>query len=169
MVSGKVLSPAMREKFKEPVGKDISEEELRVLSETHYMITVGDVVSLTVRKTGIVPLLSVYDGFTERHELTEFADLVKSEGLAETAVVNPPGYITGELMEAVENALAGRSEGIIRVEGEEDLALLPCILFAPENSIVIYGWPGRGMKAVLADGPAKTHIRNLYDMMEESK
>lgn len=169
MVAGRILSPETRELFKEPVGKDISEEELRVLSETHYIITVGDVVSLTVRKIGVVPLLSVYDGITERHELTEFADLVKSEGWTETVVANPPGYITGELEVAVENALAGRSGGIIRVEGEEDLALLPCILYAPEGSVVIYGWPGRGMKAVFADGPTKTHIRYLYDMMEESK
>lgn len=169
MVLGRVLSPTARETFKEPVGTDISEEDLRIFGKTHYIITVGDVVSLTVRNIGIVPLLSVYDGITERRELTEFADLVKNRGWAETAVVNPPGYITRELMVAVENALAGKSEKIIRVEGEEDLAVIPCILFAPEGSVVVYGWPGRGMKAVPVDGPIKKHIKYLYDMMEESK
>lgn len=169
MVSGRVLSPAVRELFKEPVGTDVSDEELSIFSKTRYIIAVGDVVSLTVRKIGIVPLLSVYDGITERHELTEFADLVKNKGWTETVVVNPPGYITQELMITIENALAGRSEMIIRVEGEEDLAVIPCILFAPEGSVIVYGWPGRGMKAVLVDGPIQKHIRHLYDMMEESK
>ena len=65
------------------------------------------------------------------------------------------------------NALAGESGRIIRVEGEEDLALLPCVLHAPEGSVVIYGWPGRGMKAVDTDGPTRTRIALMYDMMEE--
>lgn len=167
MSRGRRLPQDKREVFQQPVGYDISENDLENINANHKIITVGDVVSLTVRKRGIVPLLSVYDGYTERRELTEFADLVKSEGWAETAVANPAGEITPELEEAIGNALAGRSAGIIRVEGEEDLALLPCVLMAPEGSVVIYGWPGRGMKAVDTDGPTRTHVRQLYDMMEE--
>lgn len=168
-MAGRRLTPALREAFKEPVGRDIDEDELRTLSREHYIITVGDVVSLIVRKNVTVPLLSVYDGYTERHESTGFAELVRNEGLAETVVRNPAGEITPELADAVENALAGRSVQIIRVEGEEDLALLPCVLYAPEGSIAVYGWPGRGMKAVGTDGPERTRIRHLYDMMEESE
>ena len=166
-MAGRRLPQERREVFQEPVGYDISEEDLREINAKHLIIAVGDVVSLTMRRNGIVPLLSIYDGFTERHEVTGFADLVKNGGLAETVVSNPPGEITSELVEAVKNALAGRSAGIIRVEGEEDLALLPCVIHAPENSVVIYGWPGRGMKAVDTDGPTRTHIARLYDMMEE--
>ncbi len=167
MSRGRRLPQDKREVFQKPVGYDISENDLEQINAKHKIITVGDVVSLTVRKRGIVPLLSVYDGYTERRELTEFADLVKNEGWAETVVANPAGEITPELEEAVANALAGRSAGIIRVEGEEDLALLPCVLMAPEGTVVIYGWPGRGMKAVDTDGPTRTHVRKLYDMMEE--
>ena len=168
-MTGRRLPPEKRDVFQEPVGYDISEEDLPEINAKHLIIAVGDVVSLTMRRNGIVPLLSVYDGFTERHEVTGFADLVKNGGLAETVVSNPPGEITSELVDAVKNTLAGRSAGIIRVEGEEDLALLPCVLYAPENSVVIYGWPGRGMKAVDTDGPTRTRIAQLYDMMEESK
>lgn len=167
MSRGRRLPENKRDAFKEPLGRDISEEDLESINAQNFIIAVGDVVSLTMRKNGIVPLLSIYDGFTERRELTEFADLVKNGGWAETVVSNPAGEITCELEEAVKNALAGRSAGIIRVEGEEDLALLPCVLYAPENSVVIYGWPGRGMKAVDTDGPTRTHIGKLYDMMEE--
>lgn len=167
MSGGWRLPESKRDVFKEPIGYDIREEDLSQLNAKHIIIAVGDVVSLTMRNNGIVPLLSVYDGYTERRELTGFADLVKNGGWAETVVANPAGEITLALMEAVENALAGRSAGIIRVEGEEDLALLPCVLHAPENSVVIYGWPGRGMKAVDTDGPTRTHIRHLFDMMEE--
>lgn len=168
-MAGRRLPSSLRKAFQEPVGRDLGEEELRDLGKKRYIITVGDVVSLTARKIGIVPLLSVYDGYTERHETTEFANLVKNGGLAETVVRNPAGEITAEMAEAVRNALAGRSEGIVRVEGEEDLALLPCVLYAPENSTVVYGWPGRGMKAVDTDGPERTQIAHLYEMMEESE
>ncbi|MCQ2085719.1 MAG: GTP-dependent dephospho-CoA kinase family protein [archaeon] len=167
MSAGRRLPPDKREVFQEPVGYDIHEKDLETLNAKNFIIAVGDVVSLTMRKNGIVPLLSIYDGYTERRELTEFADLVKNENLSETVVSNPAGEITRELEEAVKNALAGKSERIIRVEGEEDLALLPCVLYAPENTVVIYGWPGRGMKAVDTDGPTRTHIRHLFDMMEE--
>ncbi len=167
MSPGRKLPSDKREVFQQPIGYDILEEDLAKLNAKNFIIAVGDVVSLTMRKNGIVPLLSIYDGFTERRELTEFADLVKNEGLGETVVSNPAGEITCELEEAVRNALAGKSERIIRVEGEEDLALLPCVLYAPENSVVIYGWPGRGMKAVDTDGPTRTHIKRLFDMMEE--
>ena len=167
MSGGRRLPPDKRAEFQQPIGYDISEEDLIHINAKHKIIAVGDVVSLTMRKNGIVPLLSVYDGYTERHELTGFADLVRNEGWAETAVRNPAGEITSELEDAVRNALAGESGRIIRVEGEEDLALLPCILFAPEGSVVIYGWPGRGMKAVDTDGPTRTRIARMYDMMEE--
>ena len=167
MSAGRKLPADKRAAFQEPVGYDIAESDLREINAKHLIIAVGDVVSLTMRNNGIVPLLSVYDGYTERHEVTGFADLVKNGGLAETVVSNPPGEITSELEDAVKNALAGRSAGIIRVDGEEDLALLPCVLHAPEGSVVIYGWPGRGMKAVDTDGPTRTRIAQMYDMMEE--
>ena len=110
-MAGRRLPPEKRDVFQEPVGYDISEEDLPEINAKHLIIAVGDVVSLTMRRNGIVPLLSVYDGFTERHEVTGFADLVKNGGLAETVVSNPPGEITSELVDAVKNALAGRSAG----------------------------------------------------------
>jgi uncharacterized protein (UPF0218 family) len=120
-----------------------------------------------MRKNGIVPLLSVYDGYTERHELTGFADLVRNEGWAETAVRNPAGEITSELEDAVRNALAGESGRIIRVEGEEDLALLPCVLYAPDGAVVVYGWPGKGMMAVDVDAASRMWARETLARMEE--
>ena len=106
-MAGRRLPPEKRDVFQEPVGYDISEEDLPEINAKHLIIAVGDVVSLTMRRNGIVPLLSVYDGFTERHEVTGFADLVKNEGWAETTVRNPAGEITSELEDAVRNALAG--------------------------------------------------------------
>jgi len=156
----------VREMFKEPLGRDLKEEELTIIGKKPKMITVGDVVSLTVVKHGLIPDLSVYDGMTERKEMTEFAALVKNRGWEETVVKNEAGTITAELIIAVKNALNGNKE-IIRVEGEEDLATIPCILLSPEGTNIIYGWPGRGMKLIVTDEEIRNKARRLMEMTEE--
>lgn len=155
-----------REFFKEPLGIDLDESELASLNKQSKLITVGDVVSLTVRRHGISPHLTIYDGMTERREMTEFANLVESEGWETIAVKNEAGVITADLVTAIINILDGK-EGIIRVEGEEDLATVPCILFAPEGTNIIYGWPGKGMKLVTVDERIRRKAQNLMEMMEE--
>jgi uncharacterized protein (UPF0218 family) len=155
-----------RELFKEPLGRDLEEKELTVIGREPKMITVGDVVSLTVVKQGIIPHLSIYDGLTERKEMTEFATLVKDRGWEEGTVKNEAGTITAELFAAIENALKGTEE-IIRVEGEEDLAVIPCILLSPEGAKIIYGWPGKGMKLIVTDEEIRKKARYLMEMTEE--
>lgn len=155
-----------RELFKRPIGSDITEEGLKSLDSKHMLITVGDVVSLVVREQGIEPDVSIYDGMTERREMTEFASLVKREGWKETAVKNKAGTITAELVRAVRKAAEGRTK-IIRVEGEEDLAVLPCVLHAPLGTYIIYGWPGSGMKLITTDENIRREIQLLIDNMEE--
>jgi len=155
-----------RDLFKEPLGRDLEEKELTVIDKKSKMITVGDVVSLTVVKHGIIPDLSVYDGITERREMTDFATLVKNRGWEETVVRNEAGTITAELITAVRNALTGKKE-IIRVEGEEDLAVIPCILLSPDGTNIIYGWPGRGMKLIVNDENIRKKVQYLIEKTEE--
>ncbi len=154
-----------RSVFKEVIGKEISESELK-LHNASKMVTVGDVVSLTVRKNGITPILSVYDGFTERREMTDFAVLVREQELTEKVVSNPAGTITAELADAVKNAFEGNPQ-IIHVEGEEDLALLPCILYSPDGTDIIYGWPGKGMMCVTTNDVIRKRVEELWKMMED--
>jgi uncharacterized protein (UPF0218 family) len=157
-----------RDLFKIPLGRDLKENELSSVDTKHKLITVGDVVSLTARKHGIAPDLSVYDGMTERRGMTDFADLVISKGWKETVVKNPAGMITEALFEAVKNALDGHY-GLIRVDGEEDLAVIPCILLSPEGTNIIYGWPGKGMKLVTTDESTRSEAQLLIEMTEESE
>ncbi|MCL2890365.1 MAG: DUF359 domain-containing protein, partial [Methanomassiliicoccaceae archaeon] len=95
-----------RELFKEPFGSLIQENDLKKIGKTNKMITVGDVVSLTAVNNGIVPDVAVYDGMTERREMTEFAALAESNGWITDTVTNPAGTITAELFDAVKNALS---------------------------------------------------------------
>ena len=163
-MAGRRVPEDKRHIFKQCLGSDLKESEL-VKHQDKKIITVGDVVSLTMRKNGIKPVLSVYDGYTERCEMTEFAALV--EGEEKEVIVNPAGVITDELDDAIRNALKTGKTDLIRVEGEEDLALMPCILYAPEGTEIVYGWPGKGMKVVSTDDVTKKRIEELWKMMED--
>ena len=163
-MAGRRVPKDKRYIFKEPIGSELKESELIKHHDTK-IITVGDVVSLTMRRNGIRPVLSVYDGYTERHEMTEFATLV--EGEDKVTVVNPAGTITDELDDAVRNALTTGKTDLIRVDGEEDLALMPCILYAPEGAEVVYGWPGKGMMIVSTDDVTRKRVEELWKMMED--
>ena len=161
---GRRVPEDRRELFKEALGTDLKESEL-VKHKDSRMITVGDVVSLTVRRNGIRPILSVYDGYTERCEMTDFATLV--EGEEKVTVKNPAGTITDGLDDAVRNALTTGKTDLIRVDGEEDLALMPCILHAPEGAEIVYGWPGKGMMIVSTDDVTRKRVEELWKMMED--
>lgn len=163
-MSGRRVPEEIRDIFKEPIGTELEESALERYKDSK-VITVGDVVSLTLRRNGITPILSVYDGFTERREMTGFADLVERE--EKKVIRNPAGTITDELDDAVRNILSSGGTGLIRVEGEEDLVLMSCILHAPEGAVVVYGWPGKGMMIVPTDDTTRERIKELWNKMED--
>lgn len=159
-----VLPESEREAFKEPLGREMEDSELDCIGAQTRFITVGDVVSLTFRRHGVRPLLSIYDGSTERREMTEFARLVEDE--PKEVVSNPAGRITARMAEAVRRGIGGEFD-LIRVDGEEDLAMLPCLLYAEDGTVVVYGMPGRCMMAVTTDGAVRKRAAELVAKMEE--
>jgi hypothetical protein len=161
-----VLPSKDRQAFKEPVGTELYDSDLETFNAQTALITVGDVVSLTFRKHGVTPFLSIYDGMTERRGMTEFAALVENESKEE--VVNPAGMITRDLAECIRRSIEG-SGGLIKVDGEEDLALMPVIVLAPLGTDVVYGWPGRCMMRITTDESIRTKMEQLLLRMEETE
>lgn len=159
-----VLPESEREAFKEPLGREMEDSELDCIDAQTRFITVGDVVSLTFRRHGVRPLLSIYDGSTERREMTDFARLVEDE--PKEVVSNPAGRITARMAESVRRGIGGEFD-LIRVDGEEDLAMLPCLLYAEDGTVVVYGMPGRCMMAVTTDGAVRKRAAELVAKMEE--
>lgn len=158
------LPESQREAFKEPLGREMPDSELDSIEDETIYLTVGDVVSLSFREHGVRPRLSVYDGFTERREMTDFARLVEDEPKED--VVNPAGTITADMAEAVRRGIEG-DVGLVRVEGEEDLAVLPCLVLAPDGYRVVYGMPGRCMMVIEVDDLARDRAKELLSVMEE--
>ena len=60
----------------------------------------------------------------------------------------------------------GTTPLIIRIEGEEDLASLPCIYFANKGGHVLYGLPDMGLVHIQVDEKHRTIVRDALMNME---
>lgn len=164
------LPEALRPALQTPVGELVGEGELgRCLASADPLIAVGDVTSLTLIDGGHGPKLIIVDFKNERSawdeadpryvKLSSYGDEVRN-------VSNPPATITDELVEAISGALEGRGTCRIEVDGEEDLAVLPCMMHAPLSARIVYGMPGKGLVVVTNDLGMKTWARAFMARME---
>ena len=152
-----VLPKESRKLFKEPFGilhRDIS----TVLPElTGRMVySVGDVVTHNLQKNGITPAIAVVDGQTMRSPCSRMPELF-GECIR---VENPPGTITDDLVKALTYAVDHTPVTII-VNGEEDLAVIPLVIAAPGESVVLYGQPHKGIVLRTIDARSKAAAKDL--------
>lgn len=78
---------------------------------------------------------------------------------------NPAGTITDDLWETISKALELSNNGecyVIEVKGEEDLAVLPCILMANPETTILYGQPNEGL-VLLKVSDMKNKAQKLID------
>ncbi|WP_236626996.1 GTP-dependent dephospho-CoA kinase family protein [Palaeococcus pacificus] len=162
----------MREELKEPLGELIKGEipqpyleSLEKFKSAPYLITVGDVVTENVVNLGLEPNVAIYDYKTERE-----AYMPKVEGKAIAMTVhNPPATITKALLNAIKKSVElikrGR-EVHIKVCGEEDLATIPAVIYAPLGSLVIYGQPNEGVVLIKVTPEKKLRFAKLLRRME---
>ncbi len=152
------LPDGCRKYFRDPFGPlfpDIATAES--VFAGHMIIAVGDVVTHNLMDAGILPDLSVIDGSTMR----EPCNRVLSLPVPEVTVSNPAGMITGALIRAIEGAMNAGS-CLIRVDGEEDLAVIPAVRAAPDGACVLYGQPGEGVVVIIVDKGARDKAETLF-------
>ncbi|MFB6143821.1 MAG: pantetheine-phosphate adenylyltransferase [Candidatus Nanohaloarchaea archaeon] len=133
-----------RKKLKEPKGEVHNGKKfLDALREEGYskIIAVGDHVSQHITESEIEADIYITDGKNQREKLdTEITPEADREFTAE----NPAGEISREAWKAVRKASALSCTTHVKIQGEEDLLALPATIFAPENSVIIYGQRNRG-------------------------
>lgn len=143
-----VIPREFRSLFKKPFGQlfrgDGLEAARKVKKELRdeRVIVVGDVTLRNMLALGVKPDLAILDLRTER----EKQEKQTLEGRV-VKVRNPAGTITEELWESVHEAVEKPGTTIL-VDGEEDLAVLPCILEADWDTVILYGQPGEGIVLV---------------------
>ncbi len=169
------LPEELRSELKPPLGKlfkgrgqecIIPMQDL--LASAPKVVAVGDVTTFCLlSSSGRKPDICIVDHKTKRmpvpdHVQQGIGDLDSYERIE---VNNPPATLTSELVEVIRDLLAGDRRAKIVVDGEEDLATLPAILYAPLGSTVVYGQPNEGSVAVVVTPERKDYAKSIMDKM----
>ena len=163
-----ILQKELRKRFKKPLGElysslnDIKDS----LSQYEYIISVGDVTTNNLIESQIFPNLGIIDNRIQRGDSTKE---IKYNAILLNAK-NPAGTITDDLWETINYAISSiknsKNNYLIVVKGEEDLAVLPCILMAPKNTVIMYGQPNEGLVVLNAE-TVKEKAKKLINEFEE--
>lgn len=150
--------------FRAPYGRLFpSIDAARHLLEGRMVLAVGDVVTAGLLDEGITPAVAVVDGFTARDVPVPGVGL---PGARIVRVQNAAATLTAELEEAVRDGLA-RPPVLVVVDGEEDLAVVPLALAAPDGAALVYGQPGAGVVVSIIDPERRALARALLDLFVE--
>jgi uncharacterized protein (UPF0218 family) len=133
-------------------------------SSGSFTILVGDSASHLLLNNGMNPDVIITDGFVKRKK---FIKKIKFSGLLIRAK-NPRGWITKSLWQAVAKAIGSGEPVRIQVDGEEDLAVLPAIIMAPEGSSILYGQPTEGLVYIKVDGKRRANAVKILKAIQKA-
>jgi broad-specificity NMP kinase len=162
----------LKSEFRKPYGdvleggwKQITEKLKSEISEKKpLLIYVGDSTSYNLINHGLIPDMIIIDGKEKRKKFRKEIRFVYPK----VNVRNPSGVVTLELWKVVEKLMPDVQIGkkcIIFVKGEEDLAVLPCIFFAPTGSFIIYGLFNKLVKIEVSEKVRKK-VRKLVEKIK---
>jgi len=177
-----LLPQKLRSSLKEPLDELISGSEKNLKQaalefkrrlEDFYpimLIAVGDIVTLSLVKEGIIPNLSIVDFKVDRKEIyQDITQLGFSSNIKVEEAANEPGTLNPELFKVIKNSLNSKKPLVIKVSGEEDLAVLPAVLLAPLNSLVLYGQPRKGIVVIKVTEKKKKEIKKVICQFQEKE
>lgn len=130
------------------------------------LISVGDVATKSLNAENLKHAISIIDFLVRRKE--QFYSIRDHGFLGDEKVLtveNPAGFVTPSLLKAVMQAFSLVKEHgrvVIRIVGEEDLAVLPVLVSAPLDWTIIYGQPNQGIVVVRVTEENKARARSLF-------
>ncbi|MGD9130560.1 MAG: DUF359 domain-containing protein [Candidatus Bathyarchaeota archaeon] len=169
----RLLTTELRNELKKPQGLLIDgpfEETMKKLKEfiekekTSLIISVGDVVSRNMIEYGVPLNVLIVDNKVMRKPIQP----ITVDADQTLHAKNPAGAITDEAWAAIRSAVEQKGQTRVMVDGEEDLLTLAVVLAAPQDAIVVYGQPHRGIVVVKVTQETKKRMRRFVDIMEES-
>ena len=149
--------------LKVPLGKLYPnfEDAIDEIKSSEFLISVGDATFANLTEYKLYPNIGIIDNLIQRknhtHEIIRADHILKAD--------NPAGTITDDLWETIGQALELSNTGecyVIEVAGEEDLAVLPCILMANPDTTILYGQPNEGL-VLLRAHDLKNKAQKLID------
>ena len=162
------LPDSLRDQLKIPlgvllrIGQDNKRNIQKYLSDDSFIITVGDRTTEKMIDFDLTPSLQIIDGFEKRIK----RDIVKLGDAFELQIDNPAAEITLQSIEIIKKAFTMNPPIRLTVNGEEDLLVLPVCIHAPENSVILYGQPNKGLVLVQITAEIRNKAQALLDLMK---
>jgi uncharacterized protein (UPF0218 family) len=130
------------------------------------VVAIGDMTAFYLLKASIVPDLAVVDNKTKRMPIPDHVvQSLDHDSYRTIEVKNQAATLTKDLIDQIRTSLEGVERVKIIVDGEEDLATLPAILYAPLGSVVVYGQPDEGSVLVEVTRDKKMQIIEFMKRM----
>ena len=155
--------------MKNPLGvllpeKETTKEKIQTfIKENTFVITVGDRTTEKMMAFDLIPSLQIIDGQEKRVK----RNLPQNQNVSTVLRCdNPAAEITLQSIETIKKGFKSKTPVRIIVNGEEDLLVLPVCIFAPENSIVLYGQPNEGLVIVEVTPEIRNKTQKLLELME---
>ena len=126
-----------------------------------FVITVGDATTEKMISFGLNPSLQIVDSLEKRIK----RDLPTGKTETILRCTNPAAEITDESISIIRKALKMTGPVRIVVDGEEDLLVLPVALYAPDNSVILYGQPNEGLVLVHLTEEVRNRAKSIMDSM----
>ena len=145
-----------------PIGQDNKANIQKYLSDDSYIITVGDRTTEKMIDFDLIPSLQIIDGLEKRIK----RDILKLGSAFELKIDNPAAEITLESIEVIKKAFSLNPPIRLTVNGEEDLLVLPVCIHAPDNSVILYGQPNKGLVLVQITTEIRNKAQALLDLMK---
>lgn len=161
------LPDSRRGAFAKPMGMLIADDDVNAdairgaLSGHDPVVAVGDRTTERMLGYGISPDLQIVDGIEQR-----MARPAPGDAYHTIRCNNPPSCITSEAVSAIRRGYDIQKPVRILVSGEEDLLLLPALIYAPDGAALLYGQPNRGLVVVYADDASRRQGRDLMSLLE---
>lgn len=161
-----ILPDNVRNKLREPFGSVVQNVMNLFISQQYALIiAVGDMVVLKLHNYKKQPDISIVD-LKNRRAALQKSDISLLKILSpQYTAINPPGSLDCNGITAIKESLAAflssHQKQTILISGEEDLLVIPAIVFAPLNTLVIYGQYNLGAVGVLVTESKKKEMLQL--------
>ena len=173
------LPVTLRESLRTPIGElFVGDHSTSAKNAIDYIqerkkgpvVTVGDVCASSLLNQGFYPDIIIFDEKTQRTDKISL-DL---ENYSVQVVFNPKEWILKSAIQEIENAIAFSTSNncriAVRIDGEEDLLIIPAIISLPLGSVVIYGQPPitteEGLVVALITSSLKNKVHDILNKFE---
>ncbi len=163
-----LLPKELRGSMRTPLGIIMRNEDetLQYIDKTKptVVITVGDIVTASLKEKGFIPDITITDGRSRRANLSDD----KSKNMR--TYNNAPGTIQNTAVVGFKQKLITFlnkfQKTTLVIKGEEDLLALPAILLAPLGAFVLYGQFNQGIVITEVTEDTKKLVKKLILQFE---